>query len=237
MHRQKYFASVALLLTVLSACSDSPTAIKEGTYLTIPEQVAIEYAAAKIADSVAAHGSTQADTVIADFARVLGRLVRLEGRVQTVTVQLPGGLSVPMQAAVMHSSGQFVGAPVEAQFALAWEGLDPMAMTVRRAVLLQGAGSSSGTYDFSPSSSSNLARYVDLPPGASATVWRSTGGSFSISGAQFQGDCSGITSGGGSSCKIGRETVAASIDLSAGAATGHAALPTQVLPAFEVITR
>lgn len=236
MHRQKFFASTALALTVLAGCSDSPTAIKEGTYLTIPEQVAIEYAAGKVADSVAAHGTTQADTVIADFARVLGRLVRLEGRVETVTVQLPGGVSVPMQAAVMHSSGQFVGAPVEAQFALAWEGLDPTSMTVRRALLLQGAGASSGTYDFSPTSSSNLARYVDLPPGAQATVWRSTGGSLSVSGGQFRGDCGGITSGDGS-CKVGRETVAATIDLSAGAATGHATLPSHVLPAFEVITR
>lgn len=237
MHRQRFFASTILALAVASGCSDSPTAIKEGTYLTIPEQVAIEYAAGKVADSVAAHGTTQADTVIADFARVLGRLVRLEGRVQDVTVQLPGGVTAPMQAVVMHSSGQFVGAPVEAQFALAWQGLDPIAMTVRRAVLLQGSGAASGTYDLAASSTSNVARYVDLPPGGSAVVWHNAGGTFSVTGGQFKGDCGGLTSGGGSSCKVGRATVAASVDFATGATTGHMALTSQVLPAFEVITR
>jgi hypothetical protein len=236
MHRSTLFASTLLAAALLSACSDNPTGIREGTYLSTSEQVAIEYASGKVADSIALHGTTQADTVIADFARVLGRLVRLEGRVQTVTVQLPTGGSSTMQAAVMHSSGQFVGAPVEAQFALAWEGLDVTTMTVRRMILLQGAGAASGTYDFSPASTSNLARYVDLPGGA-ATIWHSVGGTFSVTGGQFSGDCSGVSSGGGSSCKVGRETVAASVDLAAGSSTGRAVIGSQVLPAFEVVTK
>jgi len=237
MHHTLLFASTIAAVVLTTACSDSPTAIHEGTYLTTAEQVAIEYAAGKVADSMASHGTTQADTVIADFARVLGRLVRLEGRVQTVTVQLPTGGSATMQAAVMHSSGQFIGAPIEAQFALAWEGLDPDAMTVRRALLLQGAGASSGTYDLAASSASNLARYIDLPVGGSATVWHNVGGSFSVSGEQYRGDCSGLSSDDGSSCHVGRATVSASVDLASGASTGRAVLPSQVLPAFQVVTK
>lgn len=237
MHRPLLFASTALVAAVASACSNEPTAIHEGTYLSIPEQVAIEYAAGKVADTIAARGTTQADTVIADFARVLGRLVRLEGRVQTVTVQLPTGGTASMQAAVMHSRGQFVGAPVEAQFALAWEGLDATSMTVRRALLLQGAGAASGTYDLVASSPSNVARFVDLPPGGPATVWHNVAGSFSVTGGQFRGSCSGVTTSAGASCLVGRATVAASADFAAATTAGHASFPSQVLPAFEVVTR
>jgi hypothetical protein len=237
MHRPLLFASTILSMVLVSACSNEPTAIHEGTYLTIPEQVAIEYAAGKLADSVAAHGATQADTVIADFARVLGRLVRLEGRVETVTVQLPTGGSATMQAAVMHSSGTIIGAPVEAQFALAWEGLDATSLTVRRAVLLLGAGAASGTYDMAASSASNLARFVDLAPGSAAVVWHNVGGSFSVTGGQFQGGCSGIESGDGESCEVGRATVAASVDFATGATTGRASLPSTTLPAFQVVTK
>ena len=237
MHRTLRFASTALAVAFASACSNDPTAIREGTYLTIPEQVAIEYAAGKVADSIARHGTTQADTIIADFARVLGRLVRLEGRVQTVTVQLPSGGTTTMQAAVMHSTGQFVGAPVEAQFALAWEGLDATSLTVRRALLLQGAGAASGTYDMSSSSTTNVARYVDLPPGAAAVIWRNTAGLFSVTGGRFQGGCSGVSSFEGSSCEVGRETVAASVDFTSGGSAGRAILASQVLPAFQVVTR
>jgi hypothetical protein len=175
--------------------------------------------------------------VIADFARVLGRLVRLEGRVQTISVQLPGGVSTTMQAAVMHSTGQFVGAPVEAQFALAWDGLDVTALTVRRALLLQGAGASSGTYDMAAASTSNQARYVVLAPGAPAVIWHNTSGSFSVTSGQFKGDCSGITLGGGSSCQVGRETVAASVGMANGVSAGQATFASQVLPAFQVVTK
>lgn len=237
MHHTVRFASTALAVAFASACSSEPTAIRIGTYLTIPQQVAIEYAAGKVADSVAAHGTSQADTVIADFARVLGRLVRLEGRVETVTVQLPTGGSATMQAAVMHSSGRFLGAPVDAQFALAWEGLDVGSMTVRRALLLQGSGAASGTYDMAAASSSNVARYVDLAPGAAAIVWRNAAGSFSVTGAQYQGGCSGIVSADGSSCEVGRSTVGASVDFASGGATGRASFSPLVLPAFRVITR
>jgi hypothetical protein len=236
MHRSALFASTIVAVAFASACSDSPTAIHEGTYLTTAQQVAIEYAAGKVADSVARYGTTQADTVIADFARVLGRLVRLEGRVQTVTLQLPTGGSATMQAAVMHSSGQFVGASVEAQFALAWDGLDADAMTVRHALLLQGAGAPSGTYDMAAASTSSMARFVDLPPGGSATVWHNVAGSFSVTGEQYQGDCTGITSDAGT-CHVGRATVSASVDLASGASTGRAVLASQVLPAFQVITK
>lgn len=237
MHRTALFASTFVAAALVSACSDSPTAIQEGTYLTTAEQVAIEYAAGKVADSVARHGTSQADTVIADFARVLGRLVRLEGRIQTVTVQLPTGGSVTMQAAVMHSSGQFLGAPIEAQFALAWDGLDASAMTVRHALLLQGAGAPSGTYDMAASSTSNVARFVDLPVGGSATLWHNVAGSFSVTGEQYRGDCSGLSSGDGSSCHVGRATVAASVDMASGASTGRAVFASQVLPAFQVVTK
>jgi hypothetical protein len=237
MHRSALFASTFVAVALTSACSDSPTAIHEGTYLTTAEQVAIEYAAGKVADSIAFHGTSQADTVIADFARVLGRLVRLEGRVQTVTVQLPTGGSVTMQAAVMHSSGQFVGAPIEAQFALAWDGLDASAMTVRHALLLQGAGAASGTYDMAASSASNVTRFVDLPVGGAAKVWHNVAGSFSVTGEEYRGDCSGLTSDGGSSCHVGRATVSASVDMASGASTGRAVLTSQVLPAFQVVTK
>jgi hypothetical protein len=237
MHRPLLFASTILTAVLVSACSREATAIHEGTYLTIPEQVAIEYAAGKVADSVASHGTTQADTVIADFARVLGRLVRLEGRVQVVTVQLPTGGSASMQAAVMHSSGTIVGAPVEAQFALAWEGLDATLLTVRRAVLLQGAGAASGTYDMAASSTSNVARFVDLAPGSAAVVWHNVAGSFSVTGGQFQGGCIGITSVEGASCEVGRATVAASVDFATGASAGRATIASTTLPAFQVVTK
>lgn len=237
MHHTVRFASTAIAVGFASACSSEPTAIRIGTYLTIPEQVAIEYAAGKVADSLVAHGTSQADTVIADFARVLGRLVRLEGRVETVTVQLPTGGPATMHAAVMQSSGRFLGAPVDAQFALAWEGLDVGSMTVRRALLLQGSGVASGTYDMAAASSSSAARYVDLAPGAAAVVWRNTAGSFSVTGTRFNGGCSGIESAGGSSCEVGRATVGAGVDFTAGGASGRASFSPQVLPAFRVITR
>lgn len=237
MHRPLLFASAAFLIALSSACTDEPTAIHEGTYLTVPEQVAIENASAKLADSVVAHGRTQSDTILADFARVLGRLIRLEGRVQSVTVQLPTGGSATMQAAVMHSTGQFIGAPVEAQFALAWEGLDVNSMTVRRAFLLQGSGAASGTYDMAAASTTNLARYVDLAPGAAAVVWHNVGGSFSVTGEQYRGDCGGIVSAADASCKVGRGTVTATVDFTTGSSTGRANLPTTVLPAFRVVTK
>jgi hypothetical protein len=237
MHRPLFFASTAFLIVLSSACTNEPTAIHEGTYLTVPEQVAIENAAAKLADSVAAHGTTQSDTILADFARVLGRLVRLEGRVQTVNVPLPTGGSATMQAAVMHSAGQFVGAPVEAQFAMAWQGLDVNSMTVRRVLLLQGSGAASGTYDLSASSASNLARYVDLPPGAAVTVWHNVGGSFSVTNEQYRGDCGGIVSTDEATCKVGRATVEATVNFATSASTGYAQLPPSVLPAFHVVTK
>jgi hypothetical protein len=237
MHRTALFASTFAVLSLTSACSDSPTAIHEGTYLTTAEQVAIEYAAGKVADSIVEHGTSQTDTVIADFARVLGRLVRLEGRVQTVTVQLPTGGSTTMQAAVMHSSGQFVGTTIEAQFALAWDGLDASAMTVRHALLLQGAGAASGTYDMAASSTSNVARFVDLPVGGPATVWRNVAGSFSVTGEDYRGDCTGLSADGGSSCHVGRATVAASVDMASNTSTGRAVLASQLLPAFQLVTK
>jgi hypothetical protein len=237
MRRARLFATTFVTVAILAACSNSPTAIREGTYLTTQEQVAIEYAVGKVADSVARYGTSQADTVIADFARVLGRLVRLEGRVQTITAQLPSGGTASMQAAVMHSSGQFLGAPIDAQFALAWEGLDAGSMTVRRALLLQGSGASSGTYDLAAASASNLARYVDLSAGGQARVWRNVSGSFAVTGGQFKGGCAGISSSGGSSCQIGRATVSASADLAWGATAGRSQFASQVLPAFQVVTK
>jgi hypothetical protein len=110
-------------------------------------------------------------------------------------------------------------------------------MTVRHALLLQGAGAASGTYDMAASSTSNVARFVDLPVGGSVAVWHNVAGSFSVTGEQYQGDCSGLSSDGGSSCHVGRATVSASVDLASGASTGRAVLASQVLPAFQVVTK
>jgi hypothetical protein len=88
------------------------------------------------------------------------------------------------------------------------------------------------------SSTSNVARYIDLPVGGSATVWHNVGGSFSVTGEQYRGDCSGVSSGDpGEFCHVGRATVSASVDFASGASTGRAVLASQVLPAFQVVTK
>ena len=227
----------ALVVTVvLAACGDEPTKpLREGFYLSTAEQVAIQYALDRVGDSLDIRGGTRTDSVVADFADLAGLLIRSEGRAQAVEVTLPAGGTTTMNGVVLWASGSFAGSAVESQFAVLWDGLDAEARTVRRALLLLGAGSATGSYSLAPGSPSNAARLVEIA-GGSTTIWRNSGGSFAVSDPLFRGSCLGFSSGAGD-CTVGRETVTVAASLTAGSTTGAATHGPRVLPAIHLVAR
>lgn len=235
MHSSLQRISIVVTLA-LAACGDGPTKpLREGFYLTTAEQLAMQYALDRVGDSLKVRGGTRTDSVVADFAELAGLLIRSEGRAQKVEVTLPTGGAGTMNGVVLWASGSFAGSAVESQFAVLWDGLDTEARTVRRALLLLGAGSASGTYALAVGSPSNAARLVELTGGAT-TIWRNSGGTFTVSEPAFRGSCLGFSSGAGA-CTVGRETVTLAAQLTTGASTGAAAHGPRVLPAIHLATR
>lgn len=227
---------VLLALVLAGGCGDEPTKpLREGFYLSTAEQVAIQYALDRVGDSLDVRGGTSTDSVVADFADLAGVLIRSEGRAQTVVVTLPTGGTTTMNGVVLWASGSFAGSAVESQFAVLWDGLDAEARTVRRALLLLGAGSATGSYTLAAGSPSNAARLVEST-GGSTTIWRNSGGSFTVSDPSFRGSCLGFSSGAGD-CSVGRETVTVEASLTAGTATGTATHGPRALPAIHLVAR
>jgi len=231
VHRVAFLAVV-----LLTACGDEPTKpLREGFYLSTAEQVAIQYALDRVGDSLDVRGATATDSVVADFAELAGLLIRSEGRAQTVEVTLPTGGTTTMNGVALWASGSFAGSAVESQFVVLWDGLDTEARTVRRALLLLGAGSASGSYTLAAGSPSNAARLVEIT-GGSATIWRNSGGSFAVSDPSFRGSCLGFSSGAGD-CTVGRETVTVAASLTTGTTTAAATHGARALPAIHLVAR
>lgn len=202
----------AALLLALAACSAQSTAPHFGTQLTVGDQVAIEAALDRMADTVYARSHTPQDSLLAELTRVTARLIAIDGYAGELEVSA-GGTTVPMRAVAVTYGEQGAGV---AHYIVAWAGLDDTAFTVQH-VLLAGAGTAAttmtGTFDLQPASQTNAARWVDVAGGAS-DVWFHTGGTLTVSDASFGGGCLGIPNTADATCSTGREMVAGSIPAS-----------------------
>lgn len=239
--RLRNFSPLVLCLA-LGACSDTlPTDPAAGTEMSVGDQIAIEAAMGKFADTLEARGGTRQDTLLADLARVVGRIARLNGREGFLTVTVPGSsVPVEMRAVALYSSDAASQDP-EAQphlnVVVAWEGLDNGAMTFRRAVIVGVDGPApEGSYSVSATSATDAARFVDFSTAAPAHFYFNVAGSLTVAGQRFRGLCVGLPPTGPFSCRSGRESVGAALTVSRDNGQTAPALswPAAELPTYSV---
>lgn len=215
---------IALAAGILGCGSEDPTMPPFGSELSVAEQVAIQVAFEKVADSLDLK-NTPIDSVIADFTRVAARLVRLEGRYGTINVQLPGATAaVPLRAVAVTSSG----AGSEGQTLLAWENLDVASFTVQRALLIQSGG-------FAGTTAAQM-RYLDMTGTSGTQGYYAGGGTLTLSAASFTNNCTGLDNTDEESCRAGKVTVTGEGNVTkTGGATSTITVPASTISAFEVI--
>jgi hypothetical protein len=185
--------------------------------MSVGDQIAIEAAMNRFADTLEKRGETAQDTLLASLARIMGRLGRLNGREGTLTVTLPGVPSpLEMKAIALYSEdAATVGAAPHLNVIIAWEGLDNGAMTFRRALMVGADGETpEGTFPILAASETDAARFVDFSLGAPADFYFNVGGTLTVTDHDFPGTCPGLPSSGPLSCRSGSETVGASLTLS-----------------------
>lgn len=218
---------LVLFAAALIGCgSEDPTRPPFGEALTVAEQVAVEAAFGKVADSLDKVFATPNDSIIADFTRIAARLVRLEGLYGTITVNLPGSAAPVQMRAVAGTSSDPASS---ARFVLAWEDLDVATFQVKRALVMQSGG-------FESTLAAQL-RYLDMT--GSTPTFYSGGGILTFTAPSFTANCIGLKNTSSASCRAGKLTAAGQADVvprSGGTTTSISWDPT-VISAFEVILR
>lgn len=231
----------ALAASLLAACGDDdPTSPIGGAEMSVGDQVAIEAALTKVADSLRAAGKTSTDTILADYVRIAARLLRLNGREGTLTVT-PSGFapSLDMRGAVANlvvPPSIAIGGRTNTQILVAWEGLDNIALTVRHALVVLVSGTSgTGTYTLPSGGSGEGARLLRMA--GPFELLGGNSGTLTVKSASFGGSCPGIRNTSAQSCAPGRETLAGSISVTRG--SGPATVVSwsdATLPAFQLRT-
>ena len=195
---------ITLAAALIGCGSEDPTRPSFGEQLTVAEQVAVEAAFGKVADSLEAR-PTADDSLIADFTRIAARLVRLQGRYGTISVLLPGSATrVEMRAVGFQGSDP----SSEANLVLAWEDLDVAAFTMKRALVMQSGGFASTT--------SAQMRYFDMTGEVTAGQY-SGSGVLTFTAPSFTNNCIGLSNTATESCRAGQITAAAQADVRRGA--------------------
>lgn len=190
---------IALSLAVLGCGAESPTKPPFGEELSVAEQVAVEAAFVKVADSLYKVRMTADDSLIADFTLIAARLVRLEGRYGTIQVTLPGATGAVTMRAIAGTGKDATISAETVSFVLAWQDLDVGAFTVKRALIVQEGG-------FASTLAAQV-RYFDMT-GATSNMYIG-GGNLTLSAPSYTSPCQGLGSTAGATCKAGKVTTAA----------------------------
>jgi hypothetical protein len=232
--------SFPLAFFLLAACgSDGPTAPAFGSRMSVGDQVAIEAALDKLADTLEARGETPQDTLLADLTRIAARVIQLQGVEGTITVTLPGSATPIEMKAVAGLSTVEDGSLPAAHILVAWEWLDNVAITLRRGlVIVADDPAETGTFQIPASSSTDAVRFVDFA-GGTADLYFNVAGTITVSSPSFTSNCVGLPTGGDFGCRAGGETVGATTTVSRddGATTRALSWPAAALPAFRFTER
>ena len=233
-------SSLPIVLLLAAACgSDGPTSPVFGEQMSVGDQVAIEAALGRLADTLEARGETPQDTLLADLTRIAARVIQLQGVEGTITVTVPGAAGPVELKAVAGVSTVEEGSLPAVHVLIAWEWLDNVAITLRRALVVMADDAAEvGTFSLAAASSTDAARYVDFVSGT-ADVYFNVAGTLTVSSPSFPGNCAGLPTGGDFGCRAGGETVAGSMTVSRddGATTPSLSWPATVLPGFRFSER
>jgi hypothetical protein len=194
--------------------------------MSVAEQVALDVAFGRFADSLD-EMNTPDDSLIADFTRIGARLIRLQGRYGTISVQVPGSAEpVSMRAVAFTLSDP----SASAKLVLAWEGLDAATFAVERALVLQSGGLETFL--------APQLRFLDMTGGPTSGLYAG-GGSLTFTGMAFTNGCAGQANTSTVTCRAGKVTAAGSGEVSrpndlVGVTVDWDAAP---LAAFELISK
>ena len=231
-----------LSLLVLLGCGDEPTAITAGTQMSVGDQVAIESALLKVADSLKIVGRTQGDSVLADLARVGARLVRLNGREGAVTVTAPGSaVPIAMKGVGFHAveRGSAGSTSRHNHVVVAWEALDNIALTVRRAlVVVVDTTLATGTFTLPGTvTGSQGARFLDFTP-TTGGIYAGGAGTLTVESARYRGGCVGLPNSAIATCAVGVQNVRGSVTVTKLGGTTPSTVSWELasLPSFEIVT-
>lgn len=222
------------VLVALAACGTEPTTPHFGTQMTVGDQVAIEAALDRAADTVYARTGSSQDSLLSALTKIAARLIAIDGYEGDIVVNA-GGSSIPMHAVAVAYGQQGLGV---AHYIVAWSGLDDTAFTAQH-VLLAGVGTTAttmtGTFDLPAGSATDAARWVDLANGAS-DVFFHTGGTLTVASSTFGGGCIGLANTAQATCATGRESVAGNITASddGGATSKTFSWDAATIPAFHL---
>ena len=242
-HRMRRLSALVPLLaaSLLAACGDDdPTSPIGGTEMSVGDQVAIEAALTKVADSLRAVGKTSTDTILADYVRIAARLLRVNGREGKLTV-MPMSLAPNLEmrgavANVVVPASIAIGGRTNTQILVAWEGLDNIALTVRHALVVLVSGTTAtGTYTLPSGSAGEGARLLRMS--GPFAFYGGNSGTLTVRSSSFGGSCPGIQNTSAQSCAPGRETLAGSLSLTApGGPATMVSWTDATLPAFRLRT-
>ena len=216
---------ITLAAALMGCGSEEPTKPPFGEELTVAEQVAVEVAFGRVADSLDKVRETPDDSLIADFTRIAARLVRLQGRYGTISVLLPGSSErVEMRAVGLKSNDPSTAANI----VIAWQDLDVAAFNVKRALVFQSGG-------FASTLAAQM-RYLDMTGGGTAAIY-SGGGLLTFSTMRFTNNCTGRSNTDAATCKAGQIAAAGQADLSreGEATTVSVDWPETIIAGFEVV--
>jgi hypothetical protein len=221
---------IALLIAVLGCGAEKPTAPPFGEELSVAEQVAVEAAFVKVADSLYKVRKTADDSLIADFTLVAARLVRLEGRYGTISVTLPGATSPVTMRAIAGTGKDATISSETVSFVLAWQDLDAAAFTMKRALIVQEGG-------FGSTLAAQV-RYFDMAGTPSAGTYIG-GGNLTLSAQSFTAPCQGLGSTAGATCRAGKVTAAttATASLNGTGTASDVSFAATPLAGFEVVVQ
>jgi hypothetical protein len=192
---------ITLAAALMGCGSEDPTKPPFGEELTVAEQVAVEVAFGRVADSLDKVRNTPDDSVMADLTRTAARLVRLQGRYGTINVQLPGVAGTTEMKAVAFTGSD---AGTSANVMLAWEELDVAAFTVKRAIVFQSGG-------FVSTLAAQM-RYLDMSGETTSGLYFG-GGLLTFTAPRFTNNCTGLENTDEESCRAGQITVSGQADI------------------------
>ena len=225
---------------LLVACgSDDPTSPAFGDRMSVGDQVAIEAALIKLADTLEVLGRSGQDTLIADLTRIAAQVIQLQGVEGTITVTVPGSATPVELKAVAGLSTVEDGSLPAVHVLVAWEWLDNVAITFRRAlVVIADDPAETGSFSLPAASSTDAARYVDFTSGG-AVLYTNIAGTLGVSAPTFANGCVGFPSDGDFGCRAGGETVTGTMTVSrdGGATTPSLSWPATILPGFRFSER
>jgi hypothetical protein len=239
MRRALLTCSVALLVSLapLACGGDSPTAVTAGSQMSVGEQLAIEPALNRVADTLVRRGGTAGDTLALAYLQIAARLVRLQGQQGTLTATVSTPTAETSYAMHAVALSVHLGTAGYVPVLVAWQGLDVARNVVQRALVAVGSpvAGAAGASPVAPPSADRVLRLADFSGGV-ATLAQATAGTLTVADPRFRGDCPGLPNTPTASCTTGRERVSATATL-AGGAQGTLTIDAAVLPAFLLETK